>query len=311
MRLTGYRFQTSLISRRGERVWRGRGSLYSEAVFSGPTFHSAVKTPGPPDFQFKKKNKYCLLSLQRIRRLSPVEQNWKSYRGSTRKKKKKSKPEVRGRRESSLIRSTDVKPRAGQAPSRGNPSRLAGGSAPVTRDSPRTDQSPRPGPPPARRRTHPVSALPGLLPDGGRLPPTPRAAPDSSRGAARPARPRCPRFPPPPRLPANARDTASRQPPTALTLFGERTNTLEATASPPPPSARPTPAHAHAGSALPGSWDARAARREGEFSPRRSSAPPPAGGDMEAGVRALVQPSSAGKPLRSPPRLLPVRSSLR
>lgn len=112
-----------------------------------------------------------------------------------------------------MICSTDVKPRTGQAPSRGNPSRLAGGSATVTRDSPRTDESPRPDPPPARRRTHPVSALPGLLPDGGRLPPTPRAAPDSSRGAARPARPRCPRFPPPPRLPANARDTASRQPP--------------------------------------------------------------------------------------------------
>lgn len=118
-----------------------------------------------------------------------------------------------------------------------------------------------------------------------------------------------------PPLPAAAALTSERtrhrQPPTALTLFGERTNTLEATASPPPPSARPTPAHAHAGSALPGSWDARAARREGEFSPRRSSAPPPAGGDLEAGVRALVQPSSAGKPLRSPPRLLPVRSSLR
>lgn len=118
-----------------------------------------------------------------------------------------------------------------------------------------------------------------------------------------------------PPLPAAAALTSERtrhrQPPTALTLFGERTNTLEATASPPPPSARPAPAHAHAGSALPGSWDARAARREGEFSPRRSSVPPPAGGDMEAGVRALVQPSSAGKPLRSPPRLLPVRSSLR
>lgn len=48
--------------------------------------------------------------------------------------------------------------------------------------------------------------------------------------------------------------TSDCQRPTARTLFRERTNTLKATASP-PPSARPATALAHAGSA-PGSWGA-------------------------------------------------------
>lgn len=68
----------------------GGGAPYTPrpCVF-GPTVHSAVKTPGPPDFQLKKKKKYCLLRLQQIRRLSPVEQNWESYRGSTHQTRKK------------------------------------------------------------------------------------------------------------------------------------------------------------------------------------------------------------------------------
>lgn len=114
--------------------------------------------------------------------------------------------------------------------------------------SPATAHQGRRGPAPPARRPKPVSAVPsnpdhGLLPAGGELPRAPRAAADSPRPAA-----------PLPPLPAAAaaaltsERTSDRRRPTALTLFREQTNTLEATASP-PPSARPATAHARAGPA--------------------------------------------------------------
>lgn len=217
MRLTGYRFQTSLISRSGERVWRGRGSLYSEAVFSGPTFHSAVKRPGPPDFQFKKKNKYCLLSLQRIRRLSPVEQNWESYRGSTRKKKK---IQTRGQGSTGIVvdslNGREAPGRAGALPREPLTSggRLGSGHPRQSTDGPVSAARPPACPPPYPPRVRPPGAAARRWPASSDASGGPRQLQRSGPpGAARPARPRCPRFPPPPRLPANARDTASRQPP--------------------------------------------------------------------------------------------------
>lgn len=205
-----------------------------------------------------------------------------------------------------------MKPRgAGQAPSRGSPSRLAGrlGSRSPAAAHGRTSlRGPAPLLPAAAVPT-PCPPSRGWLPDGGRLPPTPRAAPDGQ-----PPRGGPPGAAPLPPLPAAAAALTSERTrhgrtSTALTLSGERTNTLEATASPPPLQRRPllrTRTQAPPPSAR--GMRARHAGKE-SFLDARSSAPPPAGGELGAGVRALVQPSSAGKPLGSPPRLLPVRSS--
>lgn len=191
----------------------------------------------------------------------------------------------------------------------------------VSLPSPATahDKSPRPGPAPPARRANPVSALRGkthhgLLPDGGKLPPSPQAATDRPTDRPTTLRSGPPGAAPPPALPAAAaaaltsERTRDRRRPTARTLFRERTNTLEATASP-PPSARPL-LRTRAQAPPPARGARREARREGEFSARLSWAPPSAGGDSEAGVSPRVQPS-AGKPLGWPPRPLPVRSSLR
>lgn len=220
----------------------GGATYLQKVVFYGHTFQKAVKTPGPPDFQFLKKITYCLLRLQHhvgCHRANKTE-FW-SYPLN------EQKIQTRGQGSTGIVvysLNERVSPGPGSR-HRGRASRLEDGFSPVTRDSPRRVSAARPGA--ACPPNQPVSALPGktdhrLLPDGGKLPQTPRAATDSPQGAARPARPRCPRFPPrPPRLPANARDHGSA---TVFTLFRERTNTLEGTASP-PPSARCATAHAH------------------------------------------------------------------
>lgn len=231
----------------------GGATYLQKVVFYGHTFQKAVKTPGPPDFQFLKKITYCLLRLQHhvgCHRANKTE-FW-SYPLN------EQKIQTRGQGSTGIVvysLNERVSPGPGSR-HRGRASRLEDGFSPVTRDSPRRVSAARPGA--ACPPNQPVSALPGktdhrLLPDGGKLPQTPRAATDSPRGAARPARPRCPRFPPrPPRLPANARDHGSA---TVFTLFRERTNTLEGTAS--PPRQRGALLRTRTGSAPPpGSWGA-------------------------------------------------------
>lgn len=172
--------------------------------------------------------------------------------GSTHQTIKKSKPEVRGQREPSFIRSTNALV----------PGRAAARVANLTSGRRLSCRHPRqltrvaaarlhlpvvPNPPgqarpraTARRRRASTDASGG---DSLRSCP-PGSAPAGLRTAA----------PLPAAAALTSEHTSDCQRPTALTLFRERTNTLKATASP-PPSARPATALAHAGSA-PGSWGA-------------------------------------------------------
>lgn len=143
--------------------------------------------PRPPDFKFKKKMFINLLSVTAaaLFRLSPREQNRILVMpGSNNQTTKKSKPEVRGRREPSFIHSTNACPGLG--------SRL-GGEPHVWKEaslsSARTVHESRRGPAPPAHRTKPVSTLPGktdhrLLHVRRELPQTPQAETDSPGGAA-------------------------------------------------------------------------------------------------------------------------------
>lgn len=146
-----------------------------------------------------------------------------------------------------------------------------------------------PTPCPPSRGCCPTAA--GFLRRLGR-PPT-----DSPRGAARPARPRCLRFPPPPpRLPANARDTAGRQPP-SLSSGSELTRSKRPPRHPP---LQRRPLLRTRTQAPPSSARGMRARHAGKesFLDARSSAPPPAGGGAGSGSQGAGAAEQRGKAAR-------------